>query len=257
VSFFVINFLCKLSIFFVLILICNNSVQTHPLPCHDSEVVSLNVSFEFSSAACLLYLSFVRPLCPHRSFLSPAASCLNISASASGRRPAAYTFPILVLLFNFPPLGCLPLPLVLRHSRHRVRYPLGLPRALSCLSCRSLPCCFLCVRSHLFPPLFFICLIAAFSSIRVNFRREIISSRVQVVCQSTVYIKADGFFTSGPIMVDRSLWLCKGSSRRVLQVAFCNVAEANFYMSVVGSRQCGRGIRGATVLTNCMTYIRT
>jgi hypothetical protein len=56
-------------------------------------------------------------------------TCLN--SSASGRRPVAYTLPILELLFNFVPVGYLPLPPVLRRQVHS---SLGLPRTCPVLS---------------------------------------------------------------------------------------------------------------------------
>jgi hypothetical protein len=78
------------------LLLFNKYVTTHPRPCLVLVFVSLGVTSFFDPlfAGRLLY-SF-SSVCP---ILWPVVSRLNMSAS--GRRPAAYSLPILVLLFTF------------------------------------------------------------------------------------------------------------------------------------------------------------
>jgi hypothetical protein len=86
------------------LLLFNKYVTIHPCPCLVLVVVvSLGVTsfFDPSFAGRLLYSISVSPI------LWPVVSRLNMSAS--GRRPAAYSLPILVLLFTSPPVGRLPL----------------------------------------------------------------------------------------------------------------------------------------------------
>jgi hypothetical protein len=143
VRFIALILLCRLTLIHVLFL--GSSVSASFVVPNLLGYRLLNLSC--SSVRFNLIVSMNRPI------LWLAASRLYISAS--GRRPAAHTSNFGVVI-HFPPDGYLPLPPVLRLQVHS---SLGLPRVLSC---RSLPCCFPCVRSHLFPPLLFIRLIAFF-----------------------------------------------------------------------------------------------